>query len=475
MHIDPNNPHAGGEFHGFSDERKQQIQEKAGAKEFYNPPNSPSNPANINKPGFIPQSAAENERRARKARTMQMTDDGVTPSTPVVPASKQAQLNHMTPDQRALAASMQTAQPVTIPPVITQPVASRAVRREQAAQPAPVPVQAPQVQEPQTQAQEFVAGESRPGHVTQEEARNIAQGVEDAMKKHAFPAQPIRPDVQHVKDDVNQVPVEMPPYVAITEDRYVSLALPSRFHYYDFKDVYARPFQKKHLSKLAKAKLEQDTMPVIEAVSSVLKNSRGDTDIAFKLTIPDYYFILHWLRHESFTKFAFTHHDLCTNKRHIEMVDTGEKGVETLRVSEIINKTRLKVFTLDRAPDPADFKLDSQFITLRPALVSDVLELSNSPRMADSEFAYMAEAASYCTIYTEDENGTRPMTISEKVDFLQDDESDVSPDDIHVIFAWSKALDWYGVQETVRMRCKECGASWDSKVSLEAHSFLPAA
>ena len=474
MHIDPNSPHAGStDFVPFSEARKQQIEQKSASKEFYNPPNSPSNPKNMNQPGFIPQSASENERRARKARTMQMTDDGVTPPTPVAPASKQAQRNHMSDVQKELIAATPTEQPVTIPPVVTRPVV-RAVRMQQAA---PVPMAVPQpVHVAEALQPEFVAGESRPGHVTQQEARAISAGVEAAMEKHKFPAQPVPPNLAHVPDTVNQIPVEHPPHVAMSAGEHISLAMPSRFHFYDFKDVYAVPFSKKHLPKLAKSRTEQSVLPMVEAVSSVLRNSKGDTDIAFKLTIPDYYFILHWLRHESFTKFAFTHHDICTSKRHGELIDNGEKSVESLRVSEIISKTKLAVLYLDRAPDPDNFKLDSQFITLRPALVSDYLEITNTPRMADPEFAYLAEAASYCTIYTKDarpEVGVRPMTLEEKVDFLQDDESDVTADDIHVIFAWSKALDWYGVQETVRMRCKECGASWDSKVSLEAHSFLP--
>lgn len=476
--INPNDPHVGGEFHGFDAERVKQIEQKQQESDLYVPPSSPSNPANMNKPGFIPQTASENERRAVQAKKgMTITDDGVTPATRVTAANPQVQRAHMTPEQRAVAAGVDAKQPVTIPPAIHP--AAQVVVHPQAVRAPQTPVSAPQaVPVPTAHMVESEAPESESvyseTHVTREQAESRNESIQQVMDKNAFPAQPKRPEVLHSAEGTTQIPIDAAPYRARAEGEAVSIDLPSRFHFYDFKDLYVKPFRNRQLGKIARASAERSVVPMVEAVSSVLTTSTGDTDIAFKLTIPDYYFVMHWLRHESYTKFAFTHHDLCTSERHVTMVEAGTKSVETLRVSEIINKTRLKVFMLDRAPDPTEFVLGSPYITLRPALVSDMLEIANEPRMGDPEFGWMAEAASYITIHTQDERGVRPMTIAEKVDFLFDDDS-VGPDDVQVILAWGKTLDWYGVQETIRMRCKECGASWDSSISLEAHSFLSAA
>jgi hypothetical protein len=216
----------------------------------------------------------------------------------------------------------------------------------------------------------------------------------------------------------------------------------------------------------------------------VLSTSEGHTNIAFNLTIPDYYFVLYWLRQNSYTKSTFTHTTHCTAQKHFDMIERGEKTLESLKVLEVVNRTTLQVNMLDQIPNPAVYTITDPYATLRPALVRDMLEISMSPNIIDPEFEWNAEMASYLTIIApmpvfDDKGGiigsvTRELNLEERIERMGNEEL-YSADDAFTIKQFSKTLDKYGVQESIKVRCKECGASWDSKMSLEAHSFLSAA
>src|SRR6185503_13223273 len=76
---------------------------------------------------------------------------------------------------------------------------------------------------------------------------------------------------------------------ANSEHEAVSFALPSNFWYYDFKDVYIKPFRGRNFSKLSRARDEESLLHVVEAVSSVIHNAQYPQGLAFELTMPDFY------------------------------------------------------------------------------------------------------------------------------------------------------------------------------------------
>jgi hypothetical protein len=49
-----------------------------------------------------------------------------------------------------------------------------------------------------------------------------------------------------------------------------------------------------------------------------------------------------------------------------------------------------------------------------------------------------------------------------------------TPDQVQLIKDYDKAVRNYGVDQTVKIQCKGCGAMSESKLSLAAHSFFPA-
>jgi len=74
------------------------------------------------------------------------------------------------------------------------------------------------------------------------------------------------PKAQHAPMH-NMVPVQQPGFTAPTsEPESIVLDLPSNFAFYDFKDIYVKPFKGYHLGKLSRAKEEQSTLHMAEVV-----------------------------------------------------------------------------------------------------------------------------------------------------------------------------------------------------------------
>lgn len=263
----------------------------------------------------------------------------------------------------------------------------------------------------------------------------------------------------------------------LQDDSAVIMDLPSRYAFYDFKDLYAVPFKGVHMRKLFAARQTQSQLHVVEAVSTVLSNTAGDTKLAFKLTMPDFYFIMHWLRMESFTKSAFIHNSVCRNPEHIKEVQSGRVAQDTLTHSQVINKSTLKTKMLERVPNPEAYPLSIRNLTLGelrvqnlalgPATMADTLEVSEHPDVMDSEFQYAASKAVYLKA-DRDSNTGRELTFSDKLKIVDE----LSPDDHLIISAYEKVATDYGVDETVQVTCKHCGHSRIDKIFIGAASFF---
>lgn len=243
----------------------------------------------------------------------------------------------------------------------------------------------------------------------------------------------------------------------------VGVDLPSRFAFYDFKDLYVKPFKGLHLAKLSRAKEEGSTLIMVEVVSSVLSNSRGDTNLGFKLTLPDFYFVLYWLRLNSFTKSVFIHESTCTNQKHIERVTAGELNADTLKMAEVIRKSSLKTNMLDEIPNPEKFALSYPGLACTPATMQGVIEMTEHPSFRKSEeFVWAAQIAVYL-------KAAMPMLVGDMVRMVED----MSPDDIDTVKDYEVALGEYGIEEKIKVVCKGCGTSKEDKIQLDVHSFFP--
>lgn len=249
-----------------------------------------------------------------------------------------------------------------------------------------------------------------------------------------------------------------------------SLELPSRFWPYAFKDVYATPFVAYHLAKLSRAHEEGSLLPMVEAVSAVLKSSSvpPGVSIAHQLTVPDFYFVLYWLKLHSYTKGSYLHTTVCLNPEHHKLVQEGKKTRDSLKLQELVTKSQLKVNSLEVVPDMTQFNLGTALgnieLDLYPATMTDTLSFLEHPLVADPEFQWLARRASFVRIRNEE------VSFNDRVEVVKT----LSADQIAMIEQFEKICDSYGVQERITVRCKECSASRVTKMTLDAHSFLSA-
>jgi hypothetical protein len=248
---------------------------------------------------------------------------------------------------------------------------------------------------------------------------------------------------------------------ANSEHEAVSFALPSHFHYYEFKDLYIKPFRGRNFSKLNRAKEEESMLHVVEAVSSVIHNSMYPQGLAFELTLPDFYACLYWLRLNSFLKHGFVHKTMCRAVVHHNQVNAGTLDKDTLRHAENITRATLVTKELVKPLDPAQYALDSDAIYLVPATMRDVLDITMNENIDQydariaSSFQFVAGKAS----------------LAERMAFIDN----LSADDIATITKWENDVNDYGVQESIKWKCRTCGHVHTDELELEAHSFFPSA
>ncbi len=294
----------------------------------------------------------------------------------------------------------------------------------------------------------------------QQGSRAAASGIQGTIQE-TYPQAPAM-EYQAASAPVG-IPIQSPGFTAPTsEPEAVILDLPSRYAFYDFKDLYVQPFRGRHLAKLSRASEEGSTLHMVEAVSSVLSNTQGDRNLGFRLTASDFYFVLYWLRLNSFTKTAFLHETTCSAQKHLDLIADNKLEPSTLRHKEIISKSSLRIDMLDKIPDPADYPLEYQGVYLKPSTMQDAIEFTEHPRFDDPEFRYAAQLAVNIHV-------PGAKTLDEHILVVDD----MCAEDHHTIAAYESACASYGIVEQIRVICKHCGASKVDRVKVAASSFFP--
>jgi hypothetical protein len=261
------------------------------------------------------------------------------------------------------------------------------------------------------------------------------------------------------------------PVNANSELEAVSMALPSNFFYYNFKEVYIKPFKGGNFSKLNRAREEESLLHVVEAVSSVISTPTIPKGVAFYLTLPDFYSVLYWLRLHSFLKHAFVHQTMCRSKIHHGWVEAGgRKGddgsfievlPDSLKHAETISKATLVTKVHSEPIDVSKYPLDYQGIELVPATMQEILEIT----MNDNIDRFDARIAASI------------QPIGQRIPLVQRMSivAELSADDIATVQQYERDVSDYGVDEHIKWRCKTCGHLHTDEVQLEAHSFFPSA
>ncbi len=239
-----------------------------------------------------------------------------------------------------------------------------------------------------------------------------------------------------------------------------SVDLPSQFLYYPFQDLYVQKLKALHLSKLYKASKANSFKSLVEVISTVVSTSDlqwNTTELINELTIPDFYWILYYLRLESYSKAQFMFTTFCENEAHIQKVQNKELAPETLRIVQMISKSDLKETKLEEAVRIPPEQMNGLWI--RPATVRDLIAITEDPRLqTDEEFQWEAQLACY----------VEGPTLDARIEQIRE----LSIGQIEVLREYDRLCTGYGIEESTIVHCKECRASHRAIISIDAHTFL---
>lgn len=313
------------------------------------------------------------------------------------------------------------------------------------------------------------------------------------LAQNAFSSvQPTRSTLLDQSAAKNHIPTQANPAVSVQEaakhvdmSQAISIDLPSRFKFYTFKDLYVKPMRNHHRAKLAAAYQQQAVRPVVEVIDSLLSTSTGETCLAYKLTEPDFTYLMYWIRLHFFMTTPFTVRTACKNPEHIKQVESGEKRKASLEIVQTLNSLvpESKFIDENYEPDFSEFiptfeGLDyvPEGISVGAATYGDIVELTEDDhfmmeqtdpatgkveKVPNTAYLYLVNAAAYL-------HGPG-LTLRDRVKMI----GNMDEQDYTKLINLGKSIPNYGVNEVITVRCKECGATRRVRVRLDAHSFFP--
>lgn len=259
------------------------------------------------------------------------------------------------------------------------------------------------------------------------------------------------------------------PEAVSTSPEAIALFLPSRFEFYEFSALSVGRLKGYHQAKFYKAANENKDRHVADALTSLFPPGIK----AEELTIPDFYFVMYWLRLNSYMRTELVHNGVCTNPAHLRAVREGKKEAKTLTTVEVITKTRLDQVELpenyldgfDKELAELTSVLNPLGYTLTAPRMFDVIELNEEFTDAPNfdEISYLGDRAA-CITKTD---GHR-STLKERIQVVESLNLNV----LELLEDWRHRCSSYGVRESIKFKCKECGADVENDISISAHSFL---
>lgn len=252
------------------------------------------------------------------------------------------------------------------------------------------------------------------------------------------------------------------PVQRLAEAEGVAVELPSRFLFYPFKDLFIHPLRLFHLPKIAQARADNSELTLLEVVSSVLSTSDPryrNKALAYELTVPDFYYVLYWLRNANFTNVSFVHTTHCQHEPHIEEVRQGKEDRDTLRISEFVNKSKLQVTQLDKNRKVPYVGPGHSQVKVRPRTMGSQVDAAEFPeRMRRPDFEFRQDIAQRLE-----------MDFLPALDFVDQ----LEPQEIETVLDYEDQVGTYGLRESIVVQCKHCGTKRETQTAVRACSFLP--
>lgn len=285
----------------------------------------------------------------------------------------------------------------------------------------------------------------------------------------------VRGESPVISDNQSRIYKTPIPAAPVSDSTGTVLDLPSQFFYYDFKDIRVHPLRALHLAKLSRSSNKESLRMMCEVFSTILTTSNpsyADVPLAFHLTIPDFYWILYYVRLNDYSKTSYRHRTVCRDPDHVGKVERGELKPESLRIEQVIERTDMKDTVLEQpfSMTPVLESMQERYdIRFQPATMLDVIEITDlldqlmneeSPEVADVSFLSVLAS---CFVFNTDDSIQRRVQLA----------STFSIPEVEEVKALTDIIEDYGVEEYIKTTCKECGASRTTKVEIDASSFLP--
>lgn len=243
------------------------------------------------------------------------------------------------------------------------------------------------------------------------------------------------------------------------DPNFTRLELPSNYAPYTFKALYVGPIRGIHQARFAKAAKLKSSRLLVETVGTLLRGAS-----VLDLTPSDFRWLLYWLRKTNYVKTPLLIEAFCSNTAHLEEVAEGKKPMESLRNIGSLNSSIIdeKVLDTERLARVVAENSLLQGMRLGYPTMRDVLLAVEKD---DDEFTWLSELA--MVLAPIDAEG-RPVTLDQRVALV----AAMSPEETEALAAYTEAVSDYGASETIRMRCKECGAEILENFQPSAHMFL---
>lgn len=252
---------------------------------------------------------------------------------------------------------------------------------------------------------------------------------------------------------------------------YVSIDLPSQFRFYPFKTLSIRTLKALDQAKLYQAATQNVLRMTVEAISATLGNGVS----AFDLTPQDFYYLMYWQRVNSTLKNPLIVTANCTDPQHNEDVLLGRLNEETqkrepvdektLQMKVTVNKTTLETKNLDYVPE-TDFKWPSiEGLDLYVETMQDIVDAAENLVDLDnlSQVQWLGGYAAFLRKQSAED------TLIKRMERVQE----LTMDQISDLDDYIKATTSYGVSESAKIKCMECGALNEVVIPFDARTFFP--
>lgn len=246
----------------------------------------------------------------------------------------------------------------------------------------------------------------------------------------------------------------------------IAVTLPSNFEPYAFKTLHVRAIKAKHQAKFHAAARRKSLHMLVETISSLL-----DGVSAFDLTVPDFRWLLYYLRKTNYVKVPLIITAWCSAEEHLLDIQSGKKQAETLKNLGSLNQSTLEEKALDVetlhdwiSKDEYLSVTDLGWQTMRDAVEALAFEEDAGDEGAE-DTVWLAEMASFLS--KTDASGN-VLSLKDRMKIVEE----LSPDDVSSLQKYAIWAGDYGVSEFIKLSCKDCGADIVERFHLSASSFL---